>query len=216
MSQTPVSAARARALRRLGWGGAVALLTLAVGLLVWRGPRLAAPAGPEVDRASLTLREGVYYALGTSNRFTGYLTEHYPNGVLQARTAVVDGRVHGLSEGYYTNGQRQVAEYFVAGVSHGVRQKWFPSGARLSTVRIEQGQLEGRFQRWHEGGALAEEIMLQHGQPEGVSRAYYSNGNLKAEAVMRAGKLESQKFYADGEGPVGAALRPGPPEQPGQ
>lgn len=217
MSETlPPPNPRPPAIRRFVVAGVVALCALAAVLLIWRGPRLVAPPLPEVDRAQLTLREGVFYLLETTNRFTGYLIERYPKGELQARSEILDGRVHGRSEGYYTNGQRQVEEFFVEGVSHGVRQKWYPSGARLSTVRIENGKLEGLFQRWHEDGSLAEEITLKEGQPEGLSRAYYPSGNLKAEAVMRGGKLESQKFYEDGEKPGAAVARtnlPGPPRK---
>ena len=158
---------------------------------------------PEVDRRFVELRRDRVHRLGRAEPFTGWLVEHYANGVLRSRSAVRHGRLHGVSEGWHPDGQLQVREHFVLGVSEGWRVKWHPNGRKLSQVHIRQGKLEGVFRHWHENGVLAEEINLQAGEPQGLSRSWYPSGFLKAQAVVAGGSVQDQQFWTDGEKPGG-------------
>jgi len=159
----------------------------------------------ELLRAELNLLNGRLHRLGDTNAFSGLMIERYPDGVLQSRTAVVEGLLHGLSEGWFTNGLLQVREQFTRGVSHGLRAKWYPSGKRLSEARIVDGRFEGTFRKWHENGPLAEQIEFNNGQPAGVSLAYFRSGFLKARARLEAGKVVEQQFWKDGEADDGSS-----------
>lgn len=154
----------------------------------------------------LVRRDGLFFEADGTNLFTGFVTENHPTGEPKSRSAVAEGRLHGLSEGWHTNGVRQVEEHFVAGRSHGLRTKWHPSGQKASEAPIVSGQIEGVFRRWHENGALAEEITLARGVPNGPARSWHPDGSLKASATMKDGQVVQQKFYAAGEQPAGQDL----------
>lgn len=177
-------------------GGGVALL---IHRQSPRAQQIAVTAPAELSRTNLLLEAGRLRQLGSATPFSGTMVEHYPDGVLRSRSAVVDGLLHGVSEGWYTNAQLQVAEHFQRGVSHGLRTKWYPDGAKQSEAQIADGKLNGTFRRWHENGALSEQAEFVAGQPEGISLAYFQSGSLKARVIMKAGQSIEQQFWKDGQ-----------------
>lgn len=188
----------------LGAGIVVALLGLLVAGLVFLQWRHAPPAPlpSELDRAQLELVDGRLCLRGTKHPFSGHLLEHYSGGSLQSRSAVLGGRLHGLSEGWDTNGVLQVREIFAQGISDGLRIKWYPSGVKLSEAMVVTGTLEGLYRHWDPEGHLAEEVEMHQGQPDGRSRAYFPSGCLRLEVRLRHGQVVGQTTWKDGEHPV--------------
>lgn len=160
---------------------------------------MGVPAVAEVDKSALERRDGRLYRQGDSDPFSGWMTETHPNGSLRSRSQVVNGQLHGLSEGWTAEGRLQVQEPFEHGRSHGIRTKWFPSGGTQSVAHIVHGELQGPFRRWHENGVLAEDVMMQEGQPHGLTLSYYPSGHLKAQVRLDQGKVVEQRFWNDGE-----------------
>ena len=163
----------------------------------WQRPRPhPAAALSQVARTNLVRLDGRWYERGQTNPFTGVLLEYYPGGRMQARSAVSNGWLEGLSEGWHTNGQLEIREYYRTNFSNGVRTKWYPSGNKLSEATIVLGRMEGLFRRWHENGTLAEEIPMRNGKIEGVGRAYYENGSLQTELTMHDSQVAGTKSWA--------------------
>jgi antitoxin component YwqK of YwqJK toxin-antitoxin module len=163
---------------------------------------------PTVPLSSLIRLDGRLCRTNDTQPFTGLAVEQHQNGTLKSRSMIVNGVLHGLSEGWFTNGQKQVTENFTNGVSHGVRSKWYADGQKHSEAMIASGEFHGTFRHWHPNGALAEHVQFSNGQPEGMSLAYFQSGFLKARARLEAGKVLEQQFWKDGEaserGPAGA------------
>lgn len=175
------------------------------------GSRRPAPQRP---LAELLKVDGRFLLREATNQpFSGWVTEHYATGTRRSRSRVVDGRLHGLSEGWHTNGVRQIQEHFAAGLSEGLVTKWHPDGTKASEGTARAGKFEGVFRRWHPNGVLAEEISLVAGKPHGLSRSWFPSGSLKAEVTLEAGEVMKQQFWEDGEQPALAAtnLNPDPP-----
>jgi antitoxin component YwqK of YwqJK toxin-antitoxin module len=159
-----------------------------------------APAAPPVvSRTNLVFEGDRWRQPGSANLFSGVMVEHYPDGTLRSRAAVMNGLLNGLSEGWYTNAQNQVSEHFKDGISHGLRTKWYASGAKQSEADIVGGKPHGTFRKWHENGALSERVELIEGEPEGISLAWFPSGCLKARVVLKNGKPVEQEFWKDGE-----------------
>ena len=187
-------------LKRVRWGVRRTLLAFAVvGFLVLCGFWFSPAKVPEAPRAELVLQQGRLFRPGQTAPFTGLMTELYPSGAKKSRSMIVNGLLHGISEGWHTNGQLAVREHFQKSVSHGLRTKWFAGGSKMSEANVVHGQLQGTFRRWHENGVLAELIEMRNGNVEGLSRAYYPSGFLKAQARMQDGRLVEQRFWPDGE-----------------
>lgn len=136
------------------------------------------------------------------NPFTGFMLERYASGQLKSRSFLLDGVLHGVSEGWYRNGVLQVREHFENGVSHGLRTRWSEKGQKISESPIVNGQVSGTYRRWHANGRLAEEIEMVQGQPHGISRGYYESGNLEVEARLEMGKVVERQRWKDGEAPA--------------
>src|SRR5262245_6497034 len=153
----------------------------------------------EVPRSDLVLRDGLLYRKGESNTFTGGMIERYNSGSLKSRSSVMDGRLHGVSEGWHPNGQLQVLEHFQAGVSEGLRTKYYPSGRKQSEGRIVAGQFNGTYRRWHENGYLAEQVEFRDGRADGVSFSYFETGLLKARVTLRNGAVLDHLSWNNGE-----------------
>jgi antitoxin component YwqK of YwqJK toxin-antitoxin module len=181
---------------------AVALAIAAGAYWLWRAPTPAAPR--QVPLSELVLRDGRLHWQDEAKPFTGVIFDRYLDGALKSRSTMVDGLLHGVSEGWHTNGVLQVREHFRHGVSHGLRTKWSPEGHKISEATIEDGKITGTFRRWHENGVLAEEVEMKDGQPHGRSRAFYPDGSLKAEARLESGRVLEQHFFRLGERPASA------------
>jgi antitoxin component YwqK of YwqJK toxin-antitoxin module len=162
-------------------------------------PRRSDPGPVQLLRSELVLRNGRLHRIGDTNHFSGIMIERYSDGMLRSRTVVLEGLLHGISEGWFTNGQLQVTEHFKHGVSHGARIKWHFNGTKRSEAGIAEGKLDGTFRKWHENGALAEQVEFSNGQPAGVSLAYFPSGTLKARVTLAGGEVIEQKFWKDGE-----------------
>jgi hypothetical protein len=152
-----------------------------------------------VARFRLEKQEGRYFRRGSAEAFTGWLADYGTNGSMRARAGVVDGRLHGLSEGWATNGTLELREYFHRGLPHGPRITWYATGQKRSEGWLVYGQQQGVYRQWTEAGTLAAEAEFKDGRPHGLSRAWHPSGCLKSEALMRHGEIVTRHFYPDGE-----------------
>ena len=182
--------------RRLG-AAVLLLAALAVAAVFFLNRSSPAPA--EVDRAALVSIDGRLHQAGQPGPFSGWMIERYPKGALKSRSALVEGRLHGVAEGWHENGQLEVREFFDQGVSHGLRVRWYSDGQKMSETEIVHGVPHGLFRRWHENGALSEEIRMRDGQPDGLALSFHPDGSLKSKAKPAGGKVLEQQFWNIGE-----------------
>ena len=151
----------------------------------------------EMALEALNRVEGRFYVGGETNAFSGFVLEHYENGVPKSRTAVRDGLLDGFSEGWYPNGQLQVQEFFVQGVAHGRKTKWWKSGQMLSDGEVVDGEWEGLFRKWHENGQLSQEIPMKRGKAHGVAKAWFESGALKSRVEMAEGEIVKSEYFEE-------------------
>lgn len=187
--------------------GVFGLLTAAACLgwfIFWKG--MDSRGLPTVHRQHLEDREGQWFQTGDLRAFTGWMVDTYPDGAVRLRSSLVDGRLHGISEGWSTNGVRELRESFKLGLADGVRTTWYPNGHQRSEGTLVAGLQQGEFRQWHDTGGLAARIKFKNGQPHGLSQAWYPSGCLQAEALMTQGHVAVRHFYQDGEQRVSALL----------
>jgi antitoxin component YwqK of YwqJK toxin-antitoxin module len=177
-------------------------------LLLMKGKSRSVPEKewPVVRTTEVEQQAGRLVRRGTTEVFSGWLTEAYASGILRSRSFVSNGVLHGLSEGWHTNGVPQVRESFVNGRSEGTVTKWSIDGSVVSVATTQAGVLEGRFQRWHTNGTLAEEMEMRNGEPHGTARSWYPSGNPKAEVVLDAGQVVSRRYWDDATGEQAAVV----------
>lgn len=156
------------------------------------------PAPASVARTRLENRGGRFYRPGADSPFSGWITDQHPSGEMKLRSAVVDGRLHGVSEGWFTNGVPELREHFQRGLPHGQRVTWHANGQKRSEGELAAGQQQGMYRQWDEEGKLLAEAEFEAGKPHGLSRAWYPSGYLKAEALMKHGEVQARHVYPDG------------------
>ena len=187
---------------------AVIALLVGGGALLWRGsPVPKEPARELVMR--LVQREGRLYSPESTEPFTGWMVDHFPDATLKSRSWVSKGLLNGVSEGWHTNGVLQVREHFLQGIGEGPVTKWYPDGAKQSEGIAKHGKIEGLFRRWHTNGTPSEEVTLVDGKPEGLSRSWYPSGKLKAEVTLQSGQVITKQYWKDGEAPEMALTKAG-------
>lgn len=156
------------------------------------------PPLSSVARARLENRGGKLYRPGAEAPFSGWITDQHPTGEAKLRSAMVEGRLHGQSEGWSTNGTLELREHFQRGLPHGTRVTWHPNGQKRSEGELVAGQQQGSYRQWDEEGKLVAEAEFQAGKPHGLSRAWYPSGYLKAEVLMKHGEVQTRHVYPDG------------------
>ena len=75
------------------------------------------------------------------NPFTGFMLEQYASGQLKSRSFLLDGVLHGVSEGWYPNGVLQVREHFENGASVGSQEKRPVVGSRVAPFGAPRSRL---------------------------------------------------------------------------
>jgi antitoxin component YwqK of YwqJK toxin-antitoxin module len=158
----------------------------------------AGPTLPESTHAELQRIDGRLAATDSNEAFTGTLVSHYPDGTLRARSAVEDGRLHGVSEGWYPDGSLETREHFREGVSNGLRERWHPNGQLASRAEIHDGRLHGVFRRWHENGQISQVVHMHDGVAHGLSLGYFPSGYLQAQVELDGGDVVRHEYWKDG------------------
>jgi antitoxin component YwqK of YwqJK toxin-antitoxin module len=154
---------------------------------------------PTANRQQLENRQGQFFLTGGVHAFTGWMIDNHADGTVKLRTSLVDGRLHGISEGWHSNGVQELREAFNQGLAEGVRTTWYPNGRQRSEGTLVAGLQQGEFRQWYESGVLAARVEFKDGKPHGRSQAWFPSGYLKAEALMSQGQVSARHFYQDGE-----------------
>lgn len=181
--------------------GVAGLVLAATFLLAWFGRTSGTDSRslPAANRQQLENRQGQFFPIGGDHAFTGWMIDTYSDGAVKLRSSLVDGRLHGVSEGWHTNGVRELREFFKQGIADGVRTTWHPNGRQRSEGTLVAGVQQGEFLQWYDHGVLSARVEFKDGKPHGLSQAWYPSGYLKAEALMTHGLVSARYFYQDGE-----------------
>lgn len=141
------------------------------------------------------------------------LLTYFPNGTLASRTAVRQGKFHGLSTFYFRDGKLQSTATYVMDAPDGEELEYYPNGKlakkrhysdngvlRSEQQYSEQGVLlvqrqwdqrqreQGAFRSWYDSGKPQQLIEYVDGVREGWSRTWAEDGTLEKECRFVAGE----------------------------
>ena len=136
----------------------------------------------------------------TREPFSGWVIDFYPEGeVRRSRSAMDQGKLHGLSLGFAMEGWVEVEETFVRGVSHGLRKRYHAKDTLASEESIVDGLLHGETRKWHPNGKLSEVVSYERGMAHGTAMGWHDDGSLKARVILEQGQIVEQTFWDAGE-----------------
>jgi len=155
---------------------------------------------PERDLKNLIKMGDQLMDPDTREPFSGWVIDFYPDGeVRRSRSAMEQGKLHGLSLGYAMEGWVEVEETFVRGVSHGLRKRYHAKGRLASEESILDGSLHGVTRKWYTNGKLSQVVSYEQGMANGTARSWHDDGSIKAWAIMDRDQIVEQNFWDLGE-----------------
>ena len=124
----------------------------------------------------LEYRDGIAYAVGESEGFSGAWVNVGPNGKNK------------ISELNYKDG-----------LQDGLTTKWFSNGAKGEEANYKNGKLHGTATEWNINGSKSKTNYI-NGKLHGIAKAWHTNGTIKSKTNCINGKdLKTTIYYKTGE-----------------
>ena len=158
--------------------------------------------GPEFHGSTQMINDnGILYALGDSEPYTGPIIDYHPNGVKSYQVEVKDGVAQGTATEWYKSGQKMTETTLENGQATGMIKGWYSSGKKEYEMPIKNGEIDGVGTEYHETGAKKSKTPYVNGSRKGRELGYAEAGYKLWEADYRDDKLHGDKieFYASGK-----------------
>ena len=121
--------------------------------------------GEKKEVSSLIDKEGLKYAQGDDEPYTGFFVRHY------------------------VNKQKKLQNYVKNGVLDGVMTMWYESGQKKSEGQSVNNQQEGLWIGWYENGQKSWEGNHKSGKQHGVYTEWDKEGNVTKTETYKDGEL---------------------------
>ena len=116
---------------------------------------------------------------------SGFVTEHYANGVLKSRVGFYDGLKEGAAFWFYPSGDTAVVRKYRNGEKHGEHLGWYQNGQLKFQYFFENGLSTGRHKTWYVDGSPAKDQNYKAGREFGSQKVYRPDGKLRSNYVVR-------------------------------
>jgi len=143
----------------------------------------------------LKYRDGIAYAVGENEGFSGQLVTHYSNGKKEIEINYKNGKQEGLDTWWYRNGQKGRKSHYKNNKLDGLETEWLDDGSIEATINWRNGKkigLETRFSYRANGTKVWEEKYLDD---EIVERKYFRD----KFAVQRDALIKKKLHKAEKE-----------------
>jgi len=140
----------------------------------------------EKNNQSLYMLNGVYYF--NQEPFSGYITSHYANGVIEEKSGYRNGKQEGISLTWFENGVMQSKRYYVKGEKNDTHYGWYEDGSKRFEYNFNKGINSGIHTEWYQNGSIAKKTTYSNGSEESV-QAWRDNGKLYINYVVKDGVI---------------------------
>ena len=161
------------------------------------------PPAPTAPVPKLENRaDGLTYAEGAAEPFTGTWEKRDKGGTLARSESYKAGKPHGDHSRYYPDGKPRKIETFSEGEK--VRERrWFENGNLEIDAEMKNGVAYGKHTRWFEDGSLRFEAIFVEGLKwQGRVRDFKPDGTVVVDAIFENGKYIRGIFPDAPEGAV--------------
>lgn len=178
-------------------GGTVLAVVLALGVGCGKDK-----AGPESRGSSQMFSdEGVLYALGDTEPYTGPVTDYHPNGVKSYQYEVINGKLQGTVTEWYKSRQKMTESTLKDGELVGVMTGWYKNGKKEYEMPLDGGEIHGTGTEYYESGQRKSQTPYVKGKREGREIGFDENDRKLWEADWKADRLHGEyvEFYPSGK-----------------
>ena len=169
----------------------------------------------EISIKDSEFREGVFYAKGETEPFTGTAIFNRGDGS-RTETPFVNGKMHGTQIWYFKDGSTKTSEFvhgtgtvisyyedgskkwetpYANGKMHGRRIEYNQDGSKKYESTLVNGKQHGTVIHYREDGSTHSEIPYVDGKRHGTAIVYNEDGSKKFEAVFENDKMISEKKF---------------------
>jgi antitoxin component YwqK of YwqJK toxin-antitoxin module len=167
----------------------------------------------------LEYRDGIAYAVGEGEGFSGKLVTTYSNGKKETEINYQDGKQEGLDIWWWRNGNKgresqyknnqldgletewrengykEAEAHYINGKQDGLETEWFRTGEKYRESNWSKGDKNGLEASWFRTGEKRSEENYKNGNEHGLSTTWYDYGPKKSEANYKNGnELDKIKF----------------------
>ena len=148
----------------------------------------------------LEYRDGVAYAVGESEGFSGTWVNVGTNGNKASELNYKDGLQDGLTTKWFPNGAKGEEANYKNGKLHGTTTEWNTNGAIESKTNYKDGKLHGTATEWHTNGAIESKTNYINGKGKKLYEASFDwNGEVREVSEYVDGKpSKSVVYHRDG------------------
>ncbi len=140
----------------------------------------------------LIVRDDLLYRFGSSEPFSGEITDETDSGEPAARMTVVNGRIEGTLTRYYEGGEPGLEMRFVNGREHGPFHSYYPDGVIRQEGTYVHGRIDGVLAAYDQAGRLREVRSYRDGLLHGEAVRWSDDGG----ETQRRWFLEGQPISA--------------------
>ncbi len=134
----------------------------------------------------LHMENGVWYY--DRRKYSGLIETYYPDGAIQVRQGIYEGKEEGVRNAYYENGLPESVRYYREGEKDSVHRGWWSNGNPRYEYHYKMGIYSGDWKEWYRSGRLMKYIVYQNGK-ERSGKGWRENGKPYMSFVVRNGRF---------------------------
>lgn len=122
---------------------------------------------------------------------TGLVTQLYPDGTLQEKFGVLNGKRQNEYYAFFPDGHPQFYITYLHGKRHGESKSWTNDSAHMliSHLHYKEGRMHGVQKKYYRTGELFKVRNMNMGKEQGLQQAYRQNGKLYTNYEARNGRI---------------------------
>ena len=127
--------------------------------------------------------------------------KYYPDGKVESRAFMKDGKKNGIASLFYQNGKLKQQGKWVNDKQEGVWTFYYEDGAVSGKINFVNDFQEGQSIFYFPNGSLDQEVQFKEGKPNGISKSYYRDINkVKQQSEWVLGKRNGTVIIYDSIG----------------
>ena len=127
--------------------------------------------------------------------------KYYPDGKVESRAFMKDGKKNGIASSFYHNGKLKQQGKWVNDKQEGLWIFYYEDGAVSGKINFRNDFQDGQSIFYFPNGSLDQEVQFKDGKPHGISKSYYRDINkVKQQSDWVLGKRNGTFIIYDSIG----------------
>jgi uncharacterized protein len=131
----------------------------------------------------------LFFSCNVSVKKETKIEKYYPDGKIESRAFMKDGKKNGTANLFYPNGKLKQEGEWVNDKQEGIWTFYYEDGSVLGKTNFVNDLQDGQSIFYFPNGSLDQEVQFKEGKPVGISKSYYRDINkVKVQSEWVSGK----------------------------